>query len=69
MDGFELPSEIIDVDEFISKSESASECRVKRVGEIVKMKLRTQGRLYTLKVDGGKAEELLKNLKCEIVEI
>jgi hypothetical protein len=64
-----LPSELVDVDEFIEKSESASECRVKRVGGIVKMKLRTPRRLYTLKVDEKKAEELLKDIKCEIVEI
>jgi len=35
----------------------------------VKLKLRTSRRLYTLKVEPAKAEEVIKKLQCEIREI
>lgn len=63
-----MPSEITDTEEFVRVSERANECRVKRLKDIVKLKLRTQGHLYTLKVDPEKAAELLKQIKCEIIE-
>ncbi len=66
---FKMPSEIFDVKEFIEKSGHAVECRVKRVKGTVKLKLRTPKRLYTLKADESKAEELLKSIKCKVVEI
>jgi hypothetical protein len=49
-------------------SEKAVECRVKRSAEVVKLKLRTPRQLYTLKVEPEKATELLKQVKCEVVE-
>lgn len=64
-----MPSEIFDVEEFVEKSGNAIECRVKRVKGTVKLKLRTPKKLYTLKTDEAKAEELLKNIKCKVVEI
>ncbi|MEM2901466.1 MAG: hypothetical protein QXO32_01870 [Candidatus Bathyarchaeia archaeon] len=64
-----MPSEIFDVEDFVEKSGHAIECRVKRVRGTVKLKLRTSKKLYTLKTDDTKAEELLKNIKCKIVEI
>lgn len=63
-----MPSEIADAEEFVRVSERASECRVKRLKDIVKLKLRTQKNLYTLRVDPEKAAELLKQIKCEVIE-
>ena len=63
-----MPREISDTDEFLRLSEKAVECRVKRLTDVVKLKLRTPGQLYTLKVDPSKATELLKQVKCEVVE-
>ena len=58
-----LPAEIFDPDEFIEISERAEYCAVKRSKDIVKLKLRTAKRLYTLKVEPIKAEELIKKLQ------
>jgi large subunit ribosomal protein L38e len=63
-----MPSEISDTEEFIRLSERASECRVKRLKDVVKLKLRTARRLYTIKVDPEKAGELMKQIKCEVIE-
>jgi len=63
-----VPSEITDVDKFISLSEHARECRVKRLEDIVKLKMRTPSRLYTIKLSADQAAQVLKQLKCEIVE-
>lgn len=64
-----MPAEISDVDRFIKLSENASECRVKRLEKEVKLKIRTPGRLYTIKLDVARAEEVLKQVKCEIREV
>jgi ferritin-like protein len=64
-----VPSEIFDMDKFIEISGRAEYCAVKRLKEIVKLKLRTSKRLYTLKVEPVKAEEIIKKLQCEIREI
>jgi len=63
-----LPSEVFDSEEFIRISERASECRVKRLKDIVKLKLRTPSQLYTMKLEPDKAADLLKLVKCEVVE-
>lgn len=64
-----MPSEILDPDNFVSISERAEYCAVKRMKDSVKLKLRTPGNLYTLKVEPMKAEEIIKKLQCEIREI
>ena len=64
-----MPSEIFDRDRFVEISERAEYCAVKRLKDVVKLKLRTARRLYTLKVEPVKAEELIKKLQCEIREI
>lgn len=64
-----MPTEIFDPDEFVEISERASYCAVKRLRDVVKLKLRTTRRLYTLKVEPARAEELIKKLQCEILEI
>ena len=63
-----MPKELTDEKEFVTISERAVECRVKRLQDIVKLKLRTQRQLYTFKVDPTKAAELLKQIKCEVIE-
>jgi ferritin-like protein len=64
-----MPSEIFDPEKFVEISERAEYCAVKRLKDIVKLKLRTTRRLYTLKVEPTKAEEIIKKLQCEIREI
>jgi ferritin-like protein len=64
-----MPSEIFDVDKFIEISERAEYCAIKRSKDLVKLKLRTPRRLYTLKAEPAKAEEIIKRLQTEIREI
>ena len=64
-----MPAEIFDPDRFVEISERAEYCAVKRLKDVVKLKLRTATRLYTLKVEPVEAEELIKKLQCEIREI
>jgi hypothetical protein len=64
-----MPSEILDAEKFAEISGRAEYCLVKRLKDIVKLKLRTPGQLYTLKVAPTKAEEIIKKLQCEIREI
>jgi ferritin-like protein len=63
-----MPSEIVDVDKFIELSSRAEYCAVKRLKDIVKLKVRTPKQLYTLKIEPLKAEEVIKKLQCEIRE-
>jgi len=64
-----MPSEISEPEKFIEISTRAEYCAVKRLKDVVKLKLRTAGNLYTLKVEPMKAEELIKKLQCEIREV
>jgi len=64
-----MPKELKDVNKFIELSNKAIECRVKRIKETVKLKLRTPRYLYTLKVDPQGAEEIIKKIKCQVIEI
>jgi hypothetical protein len=64
-----MPAEIFDVDEFIEIAERADYCNIKRLEREVKLKLRTSKKLFTLKVNPIKAEEIVKKLRCEIREI
>lgn len=63
-----MPTEIFDVEKFIELSGRARYCIIKRLEDVVKLKLRTPRMLYTLKVDPAKAEEIIKRVKCEIRE-
>ncbi|MHA3962524.1 MAG: eL38 family ribosomal protein [Candidatus Thorarchaeota archaeon SMTZ1-45] len=63
-----MPKQIYDVDKFLEMTEDAQECRVKRGKDQVKLKLRTRSYLYTLIVDPQKAEEILQQVKCQVVE-
>jgi len=60
---------VFDVEKFVEISRRAEYCAVKRLRDVVKLKLRTAKRLYTLKVEPSKAEEVIKKLQCEIREI
>jgi len=46
-----MPKEIFTEEEFLKYSEHAIHCRVKRIKDIVKLKLRTRRCLYTFKTD------------------
>ena len=63
-----MPKQITDVDKFLEMSEDAEECRVKRGSDNVKLKLRTARYLYTIVLEPQKAEEVLQQVKCQIVE-
>jgi ferritin-like protein len=64
-----MPSEVFDSEKFVEISGRAEYCNVKRLKDVVKLKLRTSKRLYTLKAEPAKAEEIIKKLQCEIREI
>jgi len=64
-----MPSEILDQEKFIEISGNADYCSVKRLRDVVKLKLRTRSQLYTLKVPPVKAEEMIKKLQCEVQEL
>lgn len=64
-----MPEEIRDVDKFVQLSEHAEYCAVKRLKDKVKLKLRTPGKLLTLKVEPADAEGIVKKLRCEIREV
>ncbi len=64
-----MPVEIFNEDEFLEIAKRAKECRVKRSGNSVKLKLRTSSKLYTYKTTPEKAENLIKKLTCPIVTL
>jgi ferritin-like protein len=64
-----VPTEIADTEHFVSMSGRAKYCAVKRLKDVVKLKLRTSSKLYTLKIEPMKAEEIIKKLQCEIREV
>jgi hypothetical protein len=63
-----MPSEITDVEKFVSMSAKAKQCQVKRLKDGVKLKLRMPGQLFTLKIEALRADEIIKKLQCEIKE-
>ncbi|HXX73030.1 MAG TPA: hypothetical protein VEI80_04985 [Candidatus Acidoferrales bacterium] len=63
-----MPAEVANEEEFLKISARASECRVKRLKDVVKLKLSTPGSLYTIKVDPEKAAEMLKQIRCQVIE-
>jgi large subunit ribosomal protein L38e len=64
-----LPREIFDESEFLELAEKSIHCRVKRLRDEVKLKLRTKKTLYTYKTSPEEAERLLKSVNCEIIEL
>jgi len=63
-----MPKQITDVDKFLEMTEDAVECRVKRSTDSVKLKLRTTKYLYTIILEPQKAEEIIQQVKCQVVE-
>ncbi len=63
-----MPTQISDTEEFLKISERATECRVKRLKAVVKLKLRTSSQLYTIQIDPEQAATLLKQIRCEVIE-
>jgi hypothetical protein len=63
-----MPSEITDVEKFVALSAKTKQCQVKRLKDTVKLKLRTPGQLFTLKIEPLRADEIIKRLQCTIVE-
>jgi len=64
-----MPSEVADKELFLKLAEKADICRVMRLGDEVKLKLRTPSVLYTLKLDVESADSIIRGLKCKIVEL
>ncbi|MEM2094782.1 MAG: 50S ribosomal protein L38e [Candidatus Bathyarchaeia archaeon] len=64
-----MPSEVFDKDLFVKLADRASHCRVVRKDGQVKLKLRTVGRLYTIRLDSAEAETLIKELKCKVYDL
>jgi ferritin-like protein len=64
-----VPSEIFDAEKFVEMSGRAEYCAVKRLKDVVKLKLRTPKALFTLKVEPAKAADIINKLQCEIREI
>ncbi|MHA1820305.1 MAG: hypothetical protein ACTSU2_15460 [Promethearchaeota archaeon] len=68
MDLKPMPVEIFDENEFLEMAKKAEHCRVKRVGDVVKLKLRTKRKLIVLKTTPQKADMLIKKLSIDIQE-
>ncbi|KYH37081.1 MAG: Ribosomal L38e protein family protein [Candidatus Bathyarchaeota archaeon B23] len=64
-----MPREVFDPEEFLRIAERATECRIKRLGDAMKLKLRTSRYLYTLKINAEEGEKLLRRIKCPKREI
>lgn len=64
-----MPREIKTEEEFFTIVERASECRVKRLRDSVKLKLRTPRYLYTFSTDPATAERLISGLKVPVIDI
>jgi hypothetical protein len=64
-----MPKEVLDIEEFRKAIPYASECRVVRSGETVKVKLRLKRLLYVYKTTTKDVDALLKEIKTDIIEI
>jgi len=64
-----MPKEIFDEEKFLELAEFAIHCRVKRVKDVVKLKLRTKKLLYTYKTDPTTADRIVRGLSCDIIEL
>jgi ferritin-like protein len=65
----DLPKEIFDADEFLALAAKAEVCKVKKLGEYTKLKLRTGRYLYTIKLEASEAESLLSRINCSKEEV
>ena len=58
-----MPIETNSVDEWRRHAESALEIRVKKVGDVVKLKARTKRNLVTIKLSENDANKLIQEYK------
>jgi hypothetical protein len=66
----DMPREIHSLEQFEEIIPKATECRVVRAPDLVKLKLRTLDYLYTYRTTEEEADKLLKSMKdLEIIEI
>lgn len=63
-----MPKEIFDSEEFLALAENAEECRVKKKDNVMKLKLRTNRYLYTIKLETEEGENLLSKINCPVNE-
>jgi hypothetical protein len=63
-----MPREVKTKEEFQKLLPSATEVRVVRSDDSAKIKLRTEGWLYTFRTTGAEADALVKGLKIPVVE-
>ena len=63
-----MPEEIKDLSKLDDIIARATECRVKRIGDEVKLKFRTKHKLYTIKVPVNEAETIRARLTIPIVD-
>jgi hypothetical protein len=63
-----MPHEIKDLSKLDDIIAQATECRVKRIGDVVKMKFRTKKKLYTIKVSVSEAEAIRARISVPIVD-
>jgi hypothetical protein len=63
-----MPEEVTDLTKLDAIIAQATECRVKRIGDIVKMKFRTKHKLYTIKVSVTEAEAIRARISIPIVD-
>ena len=64
-----MPKIISTEEEFLNLAKKALSCRVKRTGDVVKLKLRTKNILYVYKTNPDKADILTKRLNIDLIEI
>lgn len=64
-----IPKEIKNENKLIELAKDASECKVIRIGDTVKIKLRTNKYLYTYKTNPESADNILKRISCPISEL
>jgi hypothetical protein len=63
-----MPQEIKDLSKLDAIIAQSTECRVKRIGDMVKMKFRTKKKLYTIKVSVSEAEAIRARISVPIVD-
>ena len=64
-----MPKQIYEENKFLELAELAIHCRVKRIKDIVKLKLRTKKYLYIFITDPITANRLLNTIKCDVIEL
>ncbi len=65
-----MPTELFNEEEFLDIAQNrALECRIKKSGDTVKLKLRTPSKLFTFKTNSATAEKLLNQIEVEQIEM